>query len=232
MNYFDDRDNKTLVIIPVFNEKGRLKNTIKNCSVYFQNILIIDDGSSDNSINEAFDSEAKYILRHQVNCGQGMSISTGIEFFLKNTRYEFLITFDADGQHKAIDAWHMLHFAKSKKYDVVIGSRFLKKESIKKVPFMRRILLKMAIYFERFFYKIKLTDSNNGLRVLSRKACKKLKSLNSSQMAHATEIAYILSNSSLSIKEFPVSINYKYKKKTGQNLFSSLNIISDLIQKK
>ena len=40
-----------------------------------------------------------------------------------------------------------------KKYDVVIGSRFLKKESIKKVPFMRRILLKMAIYFERFFYK-------------------------------------------------------------------------------
>ena len=39
MNSFYDKDNKTLVIIPVFNEKGRLKNTIKNCSEYFQNIL-------------------------------------------------------------------------------------------------------------------------------------------------------------------------------------------------
>ena len=43
MNSFDDRENEALVLIPVFNEKGRLKNTINNCSEYFQNILIIHD---------------------------------------------------------------------------------------------------------------------------------------------------------------------------------------------
>ena len=232
MNSNNEKDTKSLILIPVFNEKGRLKNTIKNCFEYFQNILIIDDGSSDNSIKDALDSEAKYILRHQFNCGQGMSISTGIEFFLKHTRFDFLITFDADGQHQAIDAINMLDFAVSNNFDVVIGSRFLKKESIEEIPLRRRILLNTAIYFERFFYKIQLTDSNNGLRVLSRKACKELTNLNSSQMAHATEIAHVLSKSSLLIKEYPVSISYKNKKKTGQNLFSSLNIISDLIQKK
>ena len=224
--------NRALILIPFYNEGERLNITIKDTYKYFKNILIIDDGSYDNSIDEALKSEAKYLLKHEVNCGQGMSISTGIEFFLNNTNYDFLITFDADGQHQAIDAFRMLDFAIKNNFDVVLGSRFLKKESIKKIPFFRRIVLKFAILFERIFYKIYLSDSNNGLRVLNRKACEKLKSLNCCQMAHATEIVYILSNSSLSMEEYPIFVSYKNEKKTGQNVFSSLNIMSDLLQKK
>ena len=200
MNLKSKKELKVLVLIPFYNEKGRLKNTILNCYKYFQNILVIDDGSSDNSLNEALIPEAKFVLKHEINCGQGMTISTGLDFFLKKTKYEYLITFDADGQHQAIDALNMLNFAVKNNYDVVIGSRFINKESMEKIPFQRKLLLKFAIFFERVFYRINLSDSNNGLRVLSRKACEKLTYINSSQMAHATEISYVLFNSSLLIK--------------------------------
>ena len=226
------KDFNSLLFIPVYNEQSRISKTIKDCSIYFENILVVDDGSEDKSLEEIKKSNIKFILRHAVNCGQGTTILTAINFFLRQTQFEYLVTFDADGQHQSLDAIKMLNYAYKKNVDTVVGSRFLNKENAKYIPLHRKILLKLAILFERIFFKIYLTDSNNGLRVLNRKTCSKLININSAQMAHATEIAYIISKESISLYEYPVRVIYNKEKKTGQNFLSSLNIISDLMQKK
>ena len=90
----------------------------------------------------------------------------------------------------------------------------------------------MANHFERTFLGLNLTDSHNGLRVLNRRACKLLQNTKSAKMAHATEFASILKNKTIYLAEFPVKVYYSSKIKKSQNPFSSLNIISDLMQGK
>lgn len=221
-----------LVIVPAFNEGGRVSSTINNLSDYFKNILVIDDGSIDNTLEECIDSLSTFVLHHPFNCGQGRALHTGIKFFLEKTNFEYVITFDADGQHFPIDAVKMLNFAIFNKFDAVFGSRFLNSSSVDEIPLIRRIILKMANYFERIFVGVKLTDSHNGLRVLSRKSCELLKRMKSSEMAHATEFAKLLKNNAIHIAEFPVKVDYSSKIKKSQSPLSSLNIISDLIQGK
>ena len=89
----------------------------------------------------------------------------------------------------------------------------------------------MKILFDIFF-GISLSDAHNGLRVLSRDACSKLISLDSSSMANGTEIAFRLISANIKIKEFPCTILYNLDKKKSQSPLAGLNIISDLLQKK
>ena len=222
----------SLVIVPAFNEGRIVSSTIDNLSEYFKNILIIDDGSIDNTLEESIQSLSTIVLHHPCNCGQGRALRTGINFFLEKTNFEYLITFDADGQHYPLDALKMLNFAVFNKCDAVFGSRFLDKNSARKMPLIRKITLKIANHFERIFLGLNLTDSHNGLRVLNRKSCKLLKRMKSAEMAHASEFAKILKNKTIYLDEFPVRVDYSSKIKKSQSPLSSLNIISDLMQGK
>ena len=158
------------VIIPVYNEATRVGLVIDNCKKYFDNILIIDDGSTDLTLKESIDSKADFILRHCINCGQGTAIRTGIRFFLTKTNFDYLITIDGDNQHYPDDAFSILSYAIKINADAVFGSRLINTEVRKGLPRSRLILLWFANLFERTFYATKLTDAHNGLRVLSRKA--------------------------------------------------------------
>jgi len=225
------QNTNALVLIPAFNEEGRVSNVINACKKYFQNVLVVDDGSTDGTFKEIMDANPNIVLKHCVNCGQGTAISTGIKFFLKKTNLEYLVTLDADTQHKPKHAKKMLDYAIHNNLHVVLGSRFLNKEKQNNISINRQIILKLAILFERFIFGINLTDSHNGMRVISRKACFELSNLESSSMAHATEIPFKLKRANYAINEFNTEIDYGINKKS-QSIFSSLNIISDLIQKK
>jgi len=220
-----------LVLIPAFNEEGRVSTVINECKKYFQNILVVDDGSTDKTLKEIINANPKIILKHCVNCGQGTAISTGIRFFLQKTQLDYLVTLDADTQHKPKHAKAMLDYAISNNLDVVLGSRFLSKDSQLNIPIGRKIILNLAMLFERFIFGIHLTDAHNGMRVISRKACFELTNLDSSSMAHATEIPLKLKKANYIMYEFDTAIDYGVRKK-NQSIFSSLNIMSDLIQKK
>lgn len=225
------QNSNALVLIPAFNEEGRVSTVIDQCKKYFQNILVIDDGSTDGTLKEIMEANPNIVLKHCVNCGQGTAISTGIKFFLKKTKLDYLVTLDADTQHKAKNAKNMLNYAIYHNFHVVFGSRFLNKDKQINISIIKQITLKLAILFERFIFGINLTDSHNGMRVISRKACFELSNLESSSMAHATEIPFKLKRANYTINEFNTEINYRINKKS-QSIFSSLNIISDLIQRK
>ena len=153
-----------LVIIPAYNEEPSTGKVVKNCRSFFNNILVVDDGSIDNTIGEAINAGATIALRHCDNCGQGTALATGIKYFLKQTKANYLITFDADEQHLIEDAYSMVLFAKQRA-NAVFGNRFTEKENRDKVPQVRKLILLIAVIFESIFFKIPLSDAHNGLRV-------------------------------------------------------------------
>ena len=224
--------DRVMLLIPAFNEQGRISKVINNCRKYFNNIVIIEDGSIDLTYKEILQSSPSVILRHSINCGQGTALATGIRYFVEYTDYDYLVTFDADGQHMPEDAISMVNYAFKNNFHAVFGSRFLKKESLLKVPKTKRMALKFAKIFENMFFGISLSDAHNGLRVLSREACLNLLSLHSSSMANGTEIAFRLIRANIEIKEFPCTILYNSNLKVSQSPLAGLNIISDLIQRK
>ena len=212
----------TLVIIPVFNEEKQIENTINSIMKSFSNILIINDGSTDNTLSIVSRYPVK-IISHCINLGQGAALDSGFKYLCNSEKYKFVITFDGDGQHNAKDVLDMLLLAKKKKLDILLASRFKDKEFSKHIPFIKKNILRLAKIYERIFYGIKLTDAHNGLRVISKDVVSKfLLPIEDFDMAHATEISYKLVNSGKKIVEYPAFTNYMKLK--SQNSLNAINI--------
>ena len=212
----------TLVIVPVFNEEKVIVRTINNLKKFFPNILVINDGSTDKTLFLIKKLHIK-VISHLINLGQGASLDTGFKYFCKSDKYKYVITFDGDGQHSPNDALEMLLLAKRNKAEIVIASRFVSNKVRSKVPFFKKLILKLAIIYERIFYRIKLTDAHNGLRVISKNVVLNwVIPLEDFDMAHATEISYKLFKSGKKIIEFPASI--KYMNLRSQTPLNAINL--------
>ena len=212
-----------LVIVPVFNEYQNITNVIKDLEKWFDNIIIIDDGSTDRTL-DLINHLRLRCIKHYLNLGQGAAIESGLKYFLDIEKYNYAITFDGDGQNMACEAFQMLCLAKNENLDAVLGSRFLKIDYSKKIPKLKKLILKMARFYECFFYSIKLSDAHNGLRVLKKDLIKEyLLPLNNHDMSHATEISYKICKSNCRFQEFPIHVNYDNKR--TQSFLNSINIV-------
>ena len=98
---------ESLIIIPAYNEELSIGETLKSLSKVFTNILVVDDASTDKTV-EIAKLYTQNIISHLYNVGQGGAIQTAIDFFQTKTNYKYLITFDADGQHQTEDAYNLL----------------------------------------------------------------------------------------------------------------------------
>lgn len=107
-------------IIPVHNEVDTLKQVAIGSLKYVDLAIVIDDGSSDGSINEIKDFDKVEIISHPERQGYGKSLLDGFKF-CKNNNISYAITIDSDGQH---DPSYIPKFIeKSEKYDIVSGTR-------------------------------------------------------------------------------------------------------------
>jgi glycosyltransferase involved in cell wall biosynthesis len=213
------------IVIPAYNEEDVIKGVVENLLISFRNVVVVDDGSKDRT-SKVLANTPVMVLRHLDNLGQGAALQTGIDYALSEGA-EYIITFDADGQHKAEDAVEMVKLLHNGSYDAVLGSRFLGETT--NIPFMRWIILKMALLFGNVGRKTKLTDAHNGLRAMNRKAADVLE-IQQNGMAHASEIIQKLMSNDLVIREYPVTIQYtEHSLSKGQSSSNAINIILDLI---
>jgi glycosyltransferase involved in cell wall biosynthesis len=217
---------KVFIVIPAYNEQKTISKVIKDLKKEgYKNIVVVDDGSKDNTYEEAKKQNVE-VLRHIINRGQGAALKTAIDYAL-DLGADSIITFDADGQHSVKDIEKMIRPLKKNKVDITLGSRFLKKDS--NTPFVRKLFLKGGAIVIFLMYGIKLTDSHNGLRALSRKAAEKIE-ITSDGMEHASEILEQVKKKRLKYKEVPVTITYTdYSLKTGQSTFNSFRILFKMI---
>jgi glycosyltransferase involved in cell wall biosynthesis len=157
---------RTLVVIPAFNEGKTVASVIRDLKDHgFRDIVVIDDGSSDNTSSESLKAGV-VVLKHIVNRGLGAGIGTGFEY-AKNNGFELLITFDGDGQHVATDLGRLIGPIIKNKADVVIGSRLADSSQM---PFVRKFLNWSANALTFALFGVWTTDSQSGLRAFNKKS--------------------------------------------------------------
>ena len=214
------------VVIPLYNEATVIATVITELRVSFPNVVCIDDGSTDASASVAENAGAR-VLRHPTNLGQGAALQTGIEYARERSETAYLVTFDADGQHRIEDALAMLQRARDEDLAIVFGSRFLDDRT--QIGWAKRIVLRTAAWVTNRTTHLRLTDAHNGLRVIRVDAAKGV-TMQQDRMAHATEIVHQLGDTHLPWREHPVEVIYTdYSRAKGQSLLNSINILIDLI---
>lgn len=212
-----DENPEIFVVIPAFNEANTLQAVLRGLNARYQSV-VVDDGSQDDTY-EIAKRDATHALRHLINRGQGAALQTGIDFALRRGA-EFVVTFDADGQHRVEDIEALLDPIRQGECEITLGSRFLG-EAVD-LPLTRRVILKLGVLFTRIFSRVRLSDSHNGLRAFSRRAALKI-DLKLDRMAHASEIIDIIRRSGMPYREIPVRV--LYTKKTLAKGQSSLGAV-------
>jgi glycosyltransferase involved in cell wall biosynthesis len=201
------------VVIPAFNEGTVIADVARAVSQRYANVVVVDDGSADETFASAR-TGARFVLRHMLNRGQGAALQTGISFALRQGA-EYVVTFDADGQHRVEDIDAMLRPIVEGECEITLGSRFLG-EAVG-IPASRRMMLKLAVVFTRVFNRLHVTDAHNGLRAFSRRAAERINITNDG-MAHASQILDEIRKTRLAYREVPVSVHYtEYSLAKGQS---------------
>jgi polyprenyl-phospho-N-acetylgalactosaminyl synthase len=191
------------VVIAAYNEAPAIGRVLAGLATLPYRIVVVDDGSADETAEVAARAGAE-VLRHPINLGQGAALQTGIDYALLRGA-SHLVTFDADGQHRAEDAAALLAALAAHNADYALGSRF--RGAAVDLPPLRRLLLHAATSFTRFATGLNVTDAHNGLRAMTRRGAEHIR-LRQNRMAHASEILHQIAASRLAYVEVPVTIQY------------------------
>ena len=219
-----DQNKAVWVVVAAYNEAPVIGRVVADLIRHCYAVAVVDDGSKDETGRSALIAGAE-VITHAVNLGQGAALQTGIQFALGRGA-AYIVTFDADGQHRASDIETLLDGLKTQSADFALGSRFL--GCAPAMPLARRALLKAATWFTRLATGLRLTDTHNGLRAMTRRGASRI-ALRQNRMAHASELLHQIAQSSLRYVEVPVTIDYSaYSLAKGQRLSDSLRILVDL----
>lgn len=211
------------VVVAAYNEAATVGRVLADVASHGYRIVVVDDGSTDGTAAAA--AAADSVIRHPINLGQGAALQTGIEYVLQQGA-EIVVTFDADGQHRAADIEALIQAIGKANADFALGSRFLGQPI--NLPLSRRLLLKAATLFTRMTTGLRLSDTHNGLRAMTRRGASIIR-LRQNRMAHASEILSQIAASGLNYVEVPVSVEYTaYSLAKGQRLGGGLTILLDL----
>ena len=194
---------KVTIGIPAYNEEKNIAKIITKLKKITDSIIVCDDGSSDMT-SEIAKNLGVIVISHKKNMGYGAAIRT---IFEKSAEIgsDILVTFDADGQHRVEDVSRVLRPLENSEADIVIGSRFLGKQS--NVPNYRKLGIKVITQITNSSIKTKLTDSQSGFRAYSKQVLSKI-SLSEIGMGISTEILIKASSGGLRITEVPITILY------------------------
>lgn len=213
---------KTIAVIPAYNEERTIADVVMEVQKYVNEVVVVDDGSSDNTMEHAQKAGA-IIYSHFINRGQGAALETGKRIALLRGA-DVIVTYDADGQFVAEEIVNIIKPVAEGRADVVLGARFGKSD----IPSVKKIFLRGATIFTRMTSGLNLSDTHNGFRAFSRDAAEKI-TIEQNRMAHASEILEKIGRHSLRYEEVPVTVKYfSPRVRRGQRLPDYLRILFDL----
>ncbi len=224
---------KTLIIIPTLNETKNINNLInKIFSLFNYNVLVIDDNSSDGTVEKLKLLRKKYrklkFLVRKTEKGIGSAHLKGI-YFAYYHNYDFCISMDADGTHNPKEIKKMLKICLQNKYDIVNTSRFLNKNSLSDWPYLRKYITRFRFILVKFFLKTKI-DSSSGFRCYNLKKIKMVdfNKAKNKKYFFLIEILYILEKKGYKILDIPIKLKYRVEGKSKMKFSHIINSLFDL----
>lgn len=211
-----------VAIVPAYNEEERIGSVVRSLFEQVDQVVVIDDSSSDNTREEARAAGA-IVLTHEINRGQGAALETG-HMYARLIGADYVVHFDGDGQFSVDDIESAYRHLQEMRVDIVFGSRYLQKQS--RLPWFKRFILHpLGKLVDRLFGGLRLSDAHNGFRLMNRTALDRL-ILRQDRMAHASEIPALVRKHNLRHSEIPVSVTYH---EYGQSAAGGFRVVQDLV---
>lgn len=164
--------NNWLAALPVYNEEGFVDEVLTEVSKYADNVLVVDDGSSDATAERLKAWSEVQVVRHETNRGYGAALRSAFQYAIEND-YEYLVTLDCDGQHQPKRIPRFVHACQNA--DIVSGSRYLKRYEGDSVPPSQRLFINRTITSElNKMLNLNLTDTFCGFKAYRVEALKRL----------------------------------------------------------
>ena len=198
-----------LIGIPAYNEEKTIGDIVKRSLQYSDKVIVVDDGSSDDTIKVAKQNGAT-IISHQKNQGYGAAVITLFDR-ARQENADILVIIDGDGQHDPEQIPLLINALQENNVDVVIGSRFL--DDTSNTPGYRKRGIKIITSATNFGADFKVSDAQSGFRAYSKKAIGAIHPTETG-MAVSTEILLKISNKGLSVAEVPITVSYDGKTST------------------
>lgn len=203
--------------IRVYNEETTIGSTIDEIiNAGFSKILLINDGSQDNSEEAIRQQQKKHpdklilLASHTINRWWGAANQTWYNFIKKygeQLNIKRFVWFDADGQMDINDMKKFIEAIKQENFDLYLGSRFIQWGKAENITSSRKIILRISKIVTKVFYGSQVSDPHNWYRVISLSALQKFDFI-SDWMHYANEFNEQLHKYKLKYKEIPVHIRY------------------------
>jgi glycosyltransferase involved in cell wall biosynthesis len=222
--------SRILVCIPAYNEAASITDIVKKSANYASEVIVYDDGSTDNT-GEIAKAAGATVIRNRKNKGYGVAIRSLFQAATEKD-VDVMVTIDSDGQHDPDEIPRILEPMSGEGVDIVIGSRFLGNKNInqQKIPSYRNLGIKTITRFAEAASYNGITDAQSGFRGYSRNALSKI-SLFEDGMAVSTEILLRAKEKNLTVKEVSISIDYDVEKPSTHNPVShGVGVLYSVIQ--
>ncbi len=216
---------KIVIGIPAFNEEKNIAKIIVKLQAITKDIIVCNDGSED-STAEIAEKLGVTLVNHPKNLGYGASIRS---IFLKAKEMDFdvLVTFDADGQHRIEDIKPVIEPIEKKEAEIVIGSRFLGKES--DIPTFRKLGIKAITSLTNASTGKTITDSQSGFRAYSKKVIMEI-TPSEFGMGVSTEILIKSNKKEFRIVEIPIVVSYEGETSTHHPVSHGVSVIASTLK--
>ena len=156
------KKKKIIAIIPVYNEQTKAATVVKRTPALVDTVLVVDDGSDDNGINELSETRAK-VIRHKKRMKIGAAIRSGIKFAMDNN-FDIIAVVSGNNKDAPEEIPLLLDKIIDENYDYVQGSRYLESGNCGKMPLHRLLFTKSYSKLLSILFKKKITDATNGFR--------------------------------------------------------------------
>ena len=152
--------NKTWCVIPVYNNAKTLQSVVRSCKRQIENVVIVDDGSTDLDVSRMAVDENVIVIKHPENKGKGLALMTGFKY-VEEQGGKYAITIDADGQHYPQDIDRIIAKIEDQDDVIVIGSRDFSAENI---PGKSKFGRNLANFWFKVETGLSIDDCQSGYR--------------------------------------------------------------------
>lgn len=223
-----DKQN-TYVVLPAYNEATRIQPVLEAIAEKGYNMVIVNDGSSDNTLDVILESKRKYpnqihVYSLIINRGVGIATQTGFDAVL-NFNPKYIVSMDSDGQHSADDLDEVIKPLVSGEAQAVIGVR-----PLKDMPKSRNYANAIMNLLTRIFYRVDVSDSQTGFRAITKEGLEKI-SINATGYLISSEFIREINDKNIPFAEVPIETIYTPETQAkGTNAVAAIKILFHMIR--